>query len=653
MRVRGLLAPPYLSNDLYRYVWDGRVAAAGINPYRYVPADDHLAALRDAAIFPFINRATYAPTIYPPIAESIFFATTRLNDSVGWMKATMVAFDVATVAILLRLLALAGLPLERILIYAWHPLILWEFAGSGHIDAAAVMFVALALWARRRHAGSLAGLFLGCAALVKFFPAVIFPALYRRWDWKMPAAVAAVMVLAYLPFLGVGWGVFGFLPGYVAEEGLRSGSGFFLWHLLNASFPLAHVGVLPYLAFAGAILAGACRLRRLLGSQRRSLHRRGRRARSGVHRAAVAALRLVLCLDRTLPDLRTLRGSALSQRRQPAALPDLRRARSRRHQHAGRGVDLWALRCTGGGRDSMPLGEWEHARLFGRRVSSGRRWGEVDPQRYFAHIEAERGAIAEVEPVCLYLETTNRCNLLCTTCPRTFEDLEPPADMSWELFTSIVDQFPKIARVVLHGVGEPMMVRELPRMIRYLKDRGIYVLFNTNGTLLTPRKGKELIAPASTNCASRSTRRNRAPSRWCAGAICSIASCATCPSFTALQRRIAGAAAPRLSLWLTGLKETLDQLPAFVGWRTTSASREVYLQRLVYFPEGQGSGAPRIGAVREARREQTSRAHPRSRSTREGPLASPSTRRARPSPGRAYGGRTISSPGRCAGARGR
>jgi len=83
--------------------------------------------------------------------------------------------------------------------------------------------------------------------------------------------------------------------------------------------------------------------------------------------------------------------------------------------------------------------------------------------RYFEHVEEQRGPLAAAEPVCLYLETTNRCNLLCTTCPRTFEDLEPPADMSWELFTSIVDQFPRIARVVLHGVGEPMMVRALPR----------------------------------------------------------------------------------------------------------------------------------------------------------------------------------------------
>src|ERR1041385_1113351 len=116
-----------------------------------------------------------------------------------------------------------------------------------------------------------------------------------------------------------------------------------------------------------------------------------------------------------------------------------------------------------------------------------------NPNTYFDHIGAARGPLAGAEPVCLYLETTNRCNLLCTTCPRTFEALEPPGDMSWELFTRIVDQFPRIARVVLHGVGEPMMVRALPRMIRYLKKRGTYVLFNTNGTLLSAKKGRELI----------------------------------------------------------------------------------------------------------------------------------------------------------------
>jgi alpha-1,6-mannosyltransferase len=257
MRLGVVLAPPYLSDDLYRYVWDGRVEAAGINPYRYVPSDTHLAALRDEAIYPNINRRTYAPTIYPPAAEYIFFLASRISESPLGMKAAMVALECASVAVLLHLLVLAGQPLERILIYAWHPLALWEFAGSGHIDAAVVTFVALALWARRRDLRWLTGIAVAAAALVKFFPAVIFPALYRRWDWKMPLAAAATVVLAYLPFLGVGRAVLGFLPGYVAEEGLNNGAGFFLWNLAAVFLPVAKIGGLAYVAFAGAaLLAG-------------------------------------------------------------------------------------------------------------------------------------------------------------------------------------------------------------------------------------------------------------------------------------------------------------------------------------------------------------------------------------------------------------
>ena len=118
---------------------------------------------------------------------------------------------------------------------------------------------------------------------------------------------------------------------------------------------------------------------------------------------------------------------------------------------------------------------------------------KVDPRRYFESAEKRRNEHAARQPVCVYLETTNRCNLLCTTCPRTYAELEPPADMSWELFTSIVDQIPDLQRAVLHGVGEPMLVKNLPKMVRYLKDRGTYVLFNTNGTVLNERNGRALI----------------------------------------------------------------------------------------------------------------------------------------------------------------
>jgi MoaA/NifB/PqqE/SkfB family radical SAM enzyme len=218
--------------------------------------------------------------------------------------------------------------------------------------------------------------------------------------------------------------------------------------------------------------------------------------------------------------------------------------------------------------------------------------GELrEPNRYFDHIAEKRARIAEVEPVCLYLETTNRCNLLCATCPRTFEALEPPADMSWSLFTAIVDQFPHITRVVLHGVGEPMMVRELPRMIRYLKERGTHVLFNTNGTLLTRRKGQELIDSGLDELrvsldAAESRAFELVRGRDMFGRIVR-----NIRAFRKMQRDL-GVDRPRVSLWLTGLQETVAQLADFVRLAHKIEVAEVYLQRLVYFPDGQGLARP-------------------------------------------------------------
>jgi MoaA/NifB/PqqE/SkfB family radical SAM enzyme len=210
-----------------------------------------------------------------------------------------------------------------------------------------------------------------------------------------------------------------------------------------------------------------------------------------------------------------------------------------------------------------------------------------DPRRYFEAVGDRRGPIADQEPVCLYLETTNRCNLLCETCPRTFEDLEPPADMSWQLFTRIVDQFPRISRVVLHGVGEPMMVKALPRMVRYLKDRDTYVLFNTNGTLLTERKGRELIAAGLDEL--RVSLDAAEPRAFLAvrGKDMFARIVRNVAAFTGLQRS-EGINRPLVSLWLTGLKETIDQLPDFVRLAHRIGVPEVHLQRLVFAPVGQG-----------------------------------------------------------------
>jgi alpha-1,6-mannosyltransferase len=255
LRLGTVVFPPYLSTDVYRYVWDGRVQAAGINPYRYVPADDALKPLRDETIYPHINRADYAHTIYPPAAQIIYFVVTRISERVTAMKLAMLVFDAATIGFLVVLLQGLGAPPDRVLIYAWHPLTVWEIAGSGHVDAAVVSFLALALLARQRRIPALAGVSIALGTLVKFFPLVIAPAIYRRWDWRMPAALGITVVVFYLPYLSAGSEVLGFLPVYLGEERLASGSGFYILELASFLSGQSNLPAVPYLAGAGAVFA--------------------------------------------------------------------------------------------------------------------------------------------------------------------------------------------------------------------------------------------------------------------------------------------------------------------------------------------------------------------------------------------------------------
>ena len=225
-----LFSPLVLSSDLYRYVWDGRVQRAGMNPYRYPPEAEALAALRDTAIYPQIIRPVLT-TIYPPAAQ-MFFAliTTIVPDSIRGMKAFMVLFDLVTIGVLIRLLHTTGSDPERVVLYAWSPLVVFEFAGSGHVDALMLPFLLLALHARLTARPGSAGVLLGLATLLKLYPAVLFPALYSRRERRFPLGFGAALVLGYLPYVaGAGACVFGYLPGYFGPwEDFNGGLRYFL-----------------------------------------------------------------------------------------------------------------------------------------------------------------------------------------------------------------------------------------------------------------------------------------------------------------------------------------------------------------------------------------------------------------------------------------
>jgi alpha-1,6-mannosyltransferase len=256
MRLPLIMSPPFLSTDVYRYVWDGRVQAAGVNPYRYLPADPALASLRDDTVYPRINRAEYAPTIYPPAAQLIFGAVGTVWSSVTAVKATMVGFEALAVFCLLRLLAAAGLPGERVLIYAWNPLPVWAFAGNGHIDAAVIGLISCALLLRVRHRDGSAGVVLGLAILTKFLPAILAPVLWRpRAGWRTAAAAVVTILAMYALYSSVGTRIFGFLSGYGSEEGYQSGEGFWFLAGLARLMPLPAFAATLYKTTVVAVLA--------------------------------------------------------------------------------------------------------------------------------------------------------------------------------------------------------------------------------------------------------------------------------------------------------------------------------------------------------------------------------------------------------------
>jgi MoaA/NifB/PqqE/SkfB family radical SAM enzyme len=202
---------------------------------------------------------------------------------------------------------------------------------------------------------------------------------------------------------------------------------------------------------------------------------------------------------------------------------------------------------------------------------------------YFQAVDpASRGAVAPQDPVCLYLEVSNECNLACKTCPITYGKVEEPAALSVEQVKHLVSQFTTVKRVVLHGVGEPLLNRELSKIILWLKEKRIYVLFNSNGTLINKRWRVALVDSGldeirlSLDAATPET----------------FAHVRGKPLFHVIIRNINALTAlkierssltPLISLWLTGLKETLIELADFIRVAHSLGIERVYLQRLVYW----------------------------------------------------------------------
>jgi len=195
---------PTLSDDLQRYRWDAKVQVNGWNPYAVAPNDQRLAHLRDHYYEIMPGRET--PTIYPPVTELIYRAAWKVFPGPTAFKVPFAAADVLVLLLLAWMFREEKDRAFRVAVYAWNPLVIVEFAGSGHNDALALLGIVggLALLKKRPVLASVA---IALAAMAKVFPAVLLPVWIRRagWPekrsgWWAAALAGAACVLVVLPY---------------------------------------------------------------------------------------------------------------------------------------------------------------------------------------------------------------------------------------------------------------------------------------------------------------------------------------------------------------------------------------------------------------------------------------------------------------------
>jgi radical SAM protein with 4Fe4S-binding SPASM domain len=185
----------------------------------------------------------------------------------------------------------------------------------------------------------------------------------------------------------------------------------------------------------------------------------------------------------------------------------------------------------------------------------------------------------------VYVEPTNRCNELCVTCPRTFFTREPEADLSSERFVRILDQFPGVERVVLHGVGEPLLARDLPEMVAEANRRGARVLFNTNALALHRRLAGQLVSAGLDELRVSMDAANARTYREVRGVDGFERALRRTADFCALLHEL-GAEKPRVSLVFMAMRGNIAELPSVITRAGDMGVHTVVVQRLVYFGEG-------------------------------------------------------------------
>ncbi len=230
------LLPVAPSDDIYRYLWEGKLQLVGISPYSHPPESANLEHLRDS-FFSEINHK-HLSTIYPPLTLMVFAISDYLSHTIISMKSVFLVFDILSIFILLRLLRVMGKGPLNVLTYAWSPLILISFAARGHCDSLQIFFVILALYLCAMKNVLRTAVSIGLAAMSKFIFIIIAPFLVSGKKRTYAIALLSVIGILYLPYMSAGKGLFSTLFHFGAQYHFNDSAHFIIFCLCVGS-PLA------------------------------------------------------------------------------------------------------------------------------------------------------------------------------------------------------------------------------------------------------------------------------------------------------------------------------------------------------------------------------------------------------------------------------
>ncbi len=209
------LLPLEPSDDIYRYLWEGKLQLNGINPYILAPESKELVHLRDG-FFSGINHK-HLTTIYPPMTLIVFAVADLVSHSVISMKSFFLFFDLLLIFVLIKYLKRWKRNATDVAIYAWSPIIIVSFAAKGHCDTPQIFFMMLALYLYSKQKRVTSVLSIGLAVLSKFISVVVVPFFILKNSPKCLAAFFFIVAFLYMPYAGAGMGLFSTLFHFGSE----------------------------------------------------------------------------------------------------------------------------------------------------------------------------------------------------------------------------------------------------------------------------------------------------------------------------------------------------------------------------------------------------------------------------------------------------